>query len=45
MALILMSKHATHDVVCAMQTKVHLSKSPAPVFLPRERQSNGERDG
>ena len=45
MAVILLSKHATHDAVCAMLTKVHLSNSPVRVPLPRERRSNGERDG
>ena len=36
MAVILLNRHANHEAVCAMPTKVHLSTLPVPVPLLRE---------
>ena len=36
MTAILLNKHANHDAICAMLTKVYLSNLPVPVPLLRE---------
>ena len=45
MTAILLNKHANHDAICAMLTKVHLSNLPVPVpFTTTVTEHEGETD-